>query len=289
MTDQQPTALVKAKGNIEKSVDLSSELIHAMGMTPEQFSRIAINSLVRNPDLAECNQKTLQVAIMTCAQDGLIPDGVQAGLVPFNSKVQYIPMYPGLLTLARDAIPNISIAVKAIFRGDEWEYEEGLNPKLIHRPVQLDSDVTVAKTWENLVAVYAIAKYPGSNWPEFEVMSKADLEFHKKTYVRALKGPWSHPVNAVAMGKKTVLLRLLKRLPRRGNLANALAREEEQFGDDFNIPEEAPNPKDTAGEVIDQTDNVVTKDATTENDQTNEAERIDESVAEAATIDPGVL
>ena len=190
-------------------------LIERMGISVAEFERVGINAMVYNPAIAECTGPSVDRALLQCIEYGLMPDGREAALVPMRNKkdgtkeATLYPMVLGLMRLARNASPGLVLRARVVYNGDGFEYREGLTPTLTHVPA-LDGD----RADEKIVAAYAVAKFAGNPEPEFEVMSAGELaRFKAASQAGNRQGaPW---VNHYAeMCKKTVLKRLLKRLPR---------------------------------------------------------------------------
>lgn len=195
-------------------------------LTPERLCRVAMTAIQNTPKLLECDRTSLFAAIMTCAQLGLEPDGVlgQAYLVPFAGKVQLIPGYRGLISLARNSGEVRSIAAHEVCARDEFEYAYGLEPVLRHVPANGDrGDIT---------HFYAVAHFVNGGH-HFEVMTRSEVEAIRdgssgyKTALRYAKAgqdpqtPWVQ--NFVEMGKKTAIRRISKFLPMNVQKAAALA------------------------------------------------------------------
>ena len=71
-----------AKGHMEKAVTQQDRLLHDLGISPEAFSRVAVNALVRNPQLAACTKDSLYQAIYDFCDLGILPDGRHGAIVP---------------------------------------------------------------------------------------------------------------------------------------------------------------------------------------------------------------
>ena len=193
-------------GTVQRRVEMSKSLLERMGMTVEQYERVALNALVQNPGLADCDPKSLDVAVMHCIQAGLLPDGKQAAIVPYNGKATLVSMIEGRLQLARRAVPGISLRVRLVYHDDEWEYEEGLHPVLRHKV-----NATGNRTDQQIIAAYAVSKFPYGGETDFEVFQRSDIDRYRG-YSRAKSGPWQ--THYGEMAKKAVLGQLLKRLPK---------------------------------------------------------------------------
>lgn len=196
-------------------------------VSADRMLKIALGALRTTPKLMQARTDTLLGAIIQCAQLGLEPNTPlgHAYLIPFENRqkgvteVQIVFGYKGLLDLARRSGQIVSIAAHEVREHDHFEYEYGLDEKLVHRPAMGERG--------NVIAFYAVAKLVGGGYA-FEVMSRADVEAIRnesqgwKTAVRFKKeasSPWG--AHFVEMGRKTVLRRLFKYLPVSIELATA--------------------------------------------------------------------
>ena len=197
---------------IARRASLSASLLERMGISAAAFERVALNALVMQPQVAECDPTSVDRALIQCINAGLIPDGREAVIVPFRNKREgkvvatMIPMVEGQIKLARQASPGLALRVIAVYKDDEWEYEEGLTPVLRHVP-----NPDGSRKDADLIAAYAIAKLPDASEPEYEVMWRSDID-RIRAMSRARGGPWED--HFIAMSKKTVCKQLLKRLPK---------------------------------------------------------------------------
>ncbi|MFW6121085.1 MAG: recombination protein RecT [Petrotogales bacterium] len=179
-------------------------------MDPERLSRIAFTEVRKNPKLLECSTHSFLGAIMTSAQLGLEPGVLgHAYLIPYynkktNSKeVQFQIGYKGLLDLVRRSGEIESISARCVHEKDEFDFEYGLNEKLVHKP-NMNGDRG------NLTSVYAIAKFKDGGYSMI-VMSKSDVEKIRSRSKSPNNGPWV--TDYEAMARKTVLKQLCKYLP----------------------------------------------------------------------------
>ena len=77
-------------------------------ISPEKLQRTILTAVQGNPDLLRCDRRSFLTSAMKAAQDGLLPDGREAAIVPFNTRqkvegewrsvklAQYMPMVFGL-------------------------------------------------------------------------------------------------------------------------------------------------------------------------------------------------
>ena len=184
-------------------------------LTAERIVQVATTLISRTPELAECSVESLIGSVMQCSILGFepIPALGQAYLVPFNNKktgkreVQFIIGYKGLVDLARRSDKIQTLYAQCVYAKDSFEYEYGLEPKLVHKPASGDrGEFTFA---------YAVAKFTNGGFA-FEVMSKSDI--NKIKAMSQASGskfsPWNgDEIVQDEMRKKTVIRRLSKLLP----------------------------------------------------------------------------
>jgi len=178
-------------------------------MSVDRVCRIAITEFRKNPLLSQCEPMSFIAAIMQASQLGL-EIGIlgSAYIVPFrnnkNNSVEcnLIPGYRGLIDLARRSGNIISISAEIVFENDVFEYEKGLEYKLVHKPVLVGRG--------KMIAAYAVARLRDGG-AQFLVMSKEEIDEAKKKSKSANSGPWVSDFEAMA--QKTVVRRLFKWLP----------------------------------------------------------------------------
>ena len=195
------------QSTIQKGVKLSAPLLKRMGVTPEEFERVALNGLVFNPAIGNCTPKSMGQAVVHLIQAGLLPDGKQAAIVPYGNTATVVPMIEGQIMLFRQAVKGASLRARLVYEDDMWEYEEGLFPVLRHKP-----EPTADRRDDKIIATYAVAHLPGQSQPEYEVMFRGEIDAFRAKYVKARNSPWD--THLPAMVKKTVLKQILKRLPK---------------------------------------------------------------------------
>jgi recombination protein RecT len=108
--------------------------------------------------------------------------------------VQFMPMVAGLIRLARQSGEILSLSAHCVYEFDHWDYELGDNERISHRP-RLDGERG------KMIAAYAIGK--------------------------TKSGPWSQWFERMA--EKTVIRRLLKRMPTSTDLQRAVDADNETY------------------------------------------------------------
>ena len=187
---------------MNKRVMLSAALVKEMGISPEAYTRVALNALVTNPKIADCTVESIDAVLLRCIEIGLLPDGKHAAIVPYKGKAQLIIMIDGKATLARRATRGLALRSRVVYAGEEFRHVEGLDVVLEHIP-----DETAPRGAEHVRAAYAVADIPGGA-KEWVVLYRTDLEKAAAFSARGWKDQfWPE------MAEKTALHRVLKRLP----------------------------------------------------------------------------
>lgn len=183
-------------------------------ITVERFTRMALTAFRSNPNLARCQGESFLAAMMQSAQLGLEPNTPlgQAYLIPYGNQCQFQIGYKGLLDLAYRSGEFQNISAHVVYEHDEFDYEYGLEPKLRHIPALEDRG--------EVLAYYAVYKLKSGGYG-FEVMSKADVEEHKRRFSKAgARSPWATDFDAMAL--KTVVKKVLKFAPLKVELQQAV-------------------------------------------------------------------
>lgn len=194
-------------------------------MTPERFTRITLSALSSNPKLYQTTPDSFLGAMMTAAQLGVEPNTPlgQAYLIPYKNykkggimECQFQLGYKGLIDLAYRSGEISTIQAHVVYENDKFEYEYGIDTKLVHIPAREQRG--------NAVYVYALFKTKDGGYG-FEVMSMEDIRQHAQKYSKSYNsGPWQ--TDFEAMAKKTVLKAVLKYAPLKSDFVRELAQDE---------------------------------------------------------------
>jgi recombination protein RecT len=187
---------------------------------PERFISSVMTAVQLNPDLLACDRRSLFIACMRCAQDGLLPDGTEAAIVPYKAKAQYIPMYQGLLKKFRNSGQFKWVTAGIAYEGEVYEHwidENGEHFK--HVPT---SDSTERK----IKRVYALATTKDGGFFIAD-LSMADIN-KRRAMSRASRddAPWKQWPDE--MMQKTAIRVLSKLLPKSSDLDAFLRADEEE-------------------------------------------------------------
>lgn len=215
---RQKQRLDQFMGAIEKRQDQIGTLLADSGIEPRLFLETCRRSLMRDPELINCDPASFIQAALNCAADGLVPDGRKAAIVRFKGAAQYMPMYQGLLDIAYRSGQFQSIEAHVVYDGDEFDYDMGDKPFIRHkRPLESTSTA--------IIGAYAVART--TNGGVFrEVMGKADLA-KVRAVSRASKGPnvdWPGE-----MARKAPVRRLWKYLPKTPAMDSVAIHDDETY------------------------------------------------------------
>lgn len=203
--------------------------VAAKHMNPERMMRVLANAIRTTPKLGECEPMSLLGALMQCASLGIEPNTIlgQAYLIPFGKDVQLVVGYKGLIDLARRSGNITSISANIHYSDDElWEYEEGTEARLRHRPGMMKGEKLHA---------YAIAKFTDGGhgyvvlpWAHVEKIRDESQGYQTaKRYGKLKSSPWVKHEDEMA--KKTAIRALAKYLPlsvEKSDLADAMQTDE---------------------------------------------------------------
>ncbi len=115
-------------------------------LSVDRLLKVVFTSVMKNPKLIECTQESILSAVMQCCQLGLEPILGRAHLIPYlNSKYidghwikvyecNFQPGYQGLIDLGQRSGKIDNVHAHVVYEKDHFEYEEGFDRILIHRP-----------------------------------------------------------------------------------------------------------------------------------------------------------
>lgn len=251
MTTEQQQQPVNHLKDFRQTMEgaLRAEIAKALpkDIDPDRFIRTTVTAVQMNQDLLHAERKSLLAACMRAAQDGLMPDGREAVLNIYNTKkrvwveekgreeerwipvVQYLPMVRGLLKTMRNSGEIAHLDAAAVYERDEFTFERGDSPKLVHKPYLGDDDAG------KIIAAYIVVRLNNGEIHR-EVMPRRDIE---KTRDASKSGsgassPWTKWYDQMAI--KAVIKRAYKLLPSSSDRLNqVIDHDNEAMGfDSFN-------------------------------------------------------
>ena len=233
-------------------------------MNAERLVRIALTTLRMNPELYKCTPESFLAALFQSAQLGLEPNiEGQAYILPFNNKrkignewntikeAQFQIGYKGYAELFYRHEKAMGLDMQKVCANDMLDYTLGTEAYLKHKPAATNRGDTIG--------FYAVATL--SNGAKlFKYMSKDECMEHGQKFSKTWSkndnafstfSPWA--TNPDAMCMKTVLMQLMKLLPKSIEIQRALAMDEtiktKVDVDMFRVPDNTDWNKDTAIEA----------------------------------------
>lgn len=174
-------------------------------LTPERMLRIGYQVIHRTPKLRQCSPASLINGLIEISMLGL-DIGRTGHLIPFKNEAVVIVDYKGMIELAHRSGQINSLPFKPVYENDFFDYEEGTNRYIKHKPATKDRG--------DLIAAYAIANFKHGGF-DFEVVHPVDIEAVKKVApgAKSSDSPWNNPDQQWTMWCKTAVRRLSKRIP----------------------------------------------------------------------------
>jgi recombination protein RecT len=185
---------------------------------PAKFVRVVVTAIQNNPELLDVDRRSLFNACMRAATDGLIPDGRLGAIVIFKDKTgkkaQWLPMIAGIRQKVRNSGEIADWTAHVVHERDQWDYEEGDNPHILHKPVRGDRGP--------IIAAYSIARLRSGEVSR-EWMWREELD-QVRAVSKAERGPWQQWESE--MYRKTVAKRHSKVLPMSTDIEGLFQREQ---------------------------------------------------------------
>ena len=181
-----------------KAQQKSIERALPQSMSADRFLRVALTEANRTPMLRQCTHESILGGLMLSAQLGLEIGSAlgQCYLIPRRLKGELTATfqigYRGYQELA--ARNGWVVTTGAVRPGDEFDWQDGTNPYLVHRQTG-EWDATPEWYW-------AVARKDGYP-PVFQVWSHKRVIAHRDRFVQKWQQtPWAD--NEEAMARKTV-------------------------------------------------------------------------------------
>ena len=190
----------------------------------KRVRKIMLYNFQKNQKLLKCTGMSIMQCIIQAVELGFEPGGPlkHAHLVPFGAECQLVIGFQGFADLAYRSGRVASINAEAVYEGDIYEEEGGLEPKLRH--VKMDGP----RDPKRLTRVYCVVKLKdGASVYQSMTRAEVDVIYHRtpayrnqEKYGKKKDTPWDTDYGEMA--KKTVLKRTMKLVPQSVELAQAL-------------------------------------------------------------------
>ncbi len=211
---KQTKVTTKSKTDIKSLIEQSRNKFSEVAPTwlsIDRLIRLALAARSRDPKLAQCTIDSFLLFCMQCAETGLEPIGAGgAWPVPFyNTSIQgfecqFIPDWRGLIHLAKKSEQIKSAKARIVHENDEFEYEEGDNPHIYHKPAIENPGETIG--------FYCIVTLPDGEkehtWMRIDEINDIMHRSKSKNKKGEIIGPWKTDYDQMAI--KTVTKRALK-------------------------------------------------------------------------------
>lgn len=257
------------------------------GREATQLIRDAMTCLRNVRNLDQCEPTSVLGALMTCAQLDLRPGVLgHAWPLPFwdnrskGYRAQLVIGYQGYIELGHRSGRLKDISARIVYWEDrEWDFwEDETGVHLIHKPA-LDG------VREKIRSFYSTARLVSGGFQVTDPMSLASMEAHKEAHAPRdrngkITGPWVDHFGA--MGRKTLILRNFRLLPKSAEMAIAMEADD---GVRINLDPEANAAEVTEHRVL---SGQVEHDDTPPDEPPGDAPPAAASASEwPATVEPG--
>lgn len=193
----------------------------------EYIERLALNAYSKNPQLANCSFESILKALMDALAMGIVPFTIEneGYIIPYKQTAQFQFGYRGILKVCRNTGLFQNIYTRIVYNRDEFYYEYGLQPKLVHKPIiNPPKDYYINDNITHFYSAYVLL----SGGFDFVVWTKEQVDKHRDRYTKAnLSDPsaiWNKEYPQ--MGQKTLLIMNLKYAPKSRELLENLAKDE---------------------------------------------------------------
>lgn len=256
LATREPTPLAALKHELDKRAE-SFRMALPSHIKPEDLQRTVLMAAQQNPAILQADRRSLILSCLKAAQDGLLPDGREAALVPFNTRekdgqgkwisvkqVQYMPMVYGLrkkiMQSDEISVMQVGVVYRAEYESGRFLFELGLEPPVRYRP---DLGLSGEETDDaNIVATFSLVKFKDGSWSA-EVMRRSEIDKIRQLSQTGAtgqtvkfganagkaiepKGPWVD--HFAEMAKKTVMRRHSKVLPMSGDIFRDVEGDEQE-------------------------------------------------------------
>ncbi len=242
--------MIVAKTDKERKILVKAELEKAKGMiarvAPRGFMTQQERLLTcyevarrRNPDLLDCDPKSIVLALAMASSLGMLPNTPleHCSLIPYDNnktkkkEAQLQVSYKGLIYLADNTERFEIVRGVTVYSNDMFDLDEGTSPRIMHKPKMRDRG--------DIIGAYGVVMFRGGA-QQFRWLDKEALDKRQAMSAAKAKSPWVDWTKE--MCDKTALKYVLKQVPLRDEPGERLGRAM-QHDDRFMV-----------GEPIDATD-----------------------------------
>lgn len=215
MSEEQVHPLVRFKRDMTDMVAKELDML-----TPEDRAKMksaAIVAVTKDPELLLADRQSFMAAIRMCAQHGVIPDGNEATLQVYNTKVKdrdgkeiwikkvtYLPMIRGIVVRVLRSGQIKLFWAEVVYGHEVFRIDQSHGDR---RPVH-DYDPMRRGADKDIIGAYAVSVYQDGT-TDVEAMPRAEIE--KVRNAAKTKNVWDGWLSEKS--KVAVMKRMSKRLP----------------------------------------------------------------------------
>jgi recombination protein RecT len=219
---QAVTQQQAARPSVAQAIEMMKpEIARALpkGMDADRIARLALTAVRKDRNLAACSPESFAGSLLTAAALGLEPNvNGESYLVPYKGECTLIIGYQGMAKLFYQSPLAKHIDAHAVHENDEFDYEYGLTPRLVHKPAKAD---------RGKITHYYAAATLNTGASAFVVLTVDEVK-----ELRGNSRPSRIPDPQHWMERKTALRQLVKLLPKSTALDQA-AHVDERTGSEL--------------------------------------------------------
>lgn len=214
--DQKPLApMVQFKRDLEAVVAREMDMLDDKAKS--RMKNAMIVAVTKDPDLLLADRASIFMAARMCASHGVVPDGVEATIQTYNTKVKdangrevwikkatYLPMIRGIVNRVERSGKIKPFHAEVVYDGEAFTLDLShgdRRPSHTFDPMRRGTD-------DKIVGAYSVARY-SDGVVDCEVMPRAEID--KVMAVAKTKNVWTGWYSEKA--KVAVMKRHAKRLP----------------------------------------------------------------------------
>lgn len=231
-TQKKQTTMDVVRNDLNNEEFMKTVIAHYQGNNEAalSFKMACVDYVRKNPKLLDCDRVSLLSSFVTVAQFRFLPSNVsgEAYVIPYGKEAKFQLGYQGFVTLLYRTDRISTITANIIYSLDTFEYEEGLDARLVHKPALFSE-----KGRGDPIGVYTVVVMKDGG-KTFKVMDKAAVMAIKgmSKAKNSPESPWNSKDPELWMWKKTCLIQHSKLLPKTQEVQKALEKDFEGEGID---------------------------------------------------------
>lgn len=214
----------------------------------ERMQSVLMIAVERDPELVQADRQSLIAAVRQCANQGLVPDGNEATLQVYNTKisvngkdqwikkVQYQPMVRGIINRVQKSGKVLSFWAEVVYEGETFEIDTSTGER---KPIHKIANQFMRGDDSKIVGAYSVAKLKNGTI-DCETMPLSEI--NKVRGVAKTKKVWDSWFSEKA--KVAVLRRHSKRLPLSAEDLDMILNRQETDFDQPVVRDITPTPKE---------------------------------------------